>query len=198
MNNINILWADDEIDVLKPQIIFLEHKGYTVVPVTNGTDAVNYCRQHSDVDVVFLDESMPGMSGLDALTAIKNERPGLPVVMITKNEAEDLMEEAIGAQITDYLIKPVKPNQILLTLKKLLDNKRLVQQKTNADYQREFQQISMNIQSQPDFKGWCDIYKQLVFWELELDKSPAGGMREVLGMQKQEANTEFSKFVAKN
>jgi DNA-binding NtrC family response regulator len=142
MNSINILWADDEIDLLKPQMLFLKEKGYTVHPVTNGTDAVKACKEQQ-FDVVFLDESMPGLSGLQALMEIKAIDNNLPIVMITKNEAEDIMEEAIGSQIADYLIKPVKPNQILLTLKKIIDNKRLVSAKTTSDNQKEFQKMGL-------------------------------------------------------
>lgn len=197
MNKINILWADDEIDLLKPQILFLEQKGYNVIPVTNGRDAVDRCRE-DDPDVVFLDESMPGMSGLETLAEIKTINSNLPVVMITKNEAEDIMEEAIGSQITDYLIKPVKPNQILLTLKKIIDNKRLVSAKTSSDYQKEFQKIFSTIQDDLDYTQWTDLYKKLIYWELELEKSDSEGMKDVLSMQKQEANVEFCKFVSRN
>ncbi|MDX2002615.1 MAG: bifunctional response regulator/alkaline phosphatase family protein [Chitinophagales bacterium] len=197
MNKINILWADDEIEMLKPQILFLEQKGYQVTPVSNGRDAIERCREE-EVDIVFLDESMPGMSGLETLAEIKTINAGLPVVMITKNEAEDIMEEAIGSQITDYLIKPVNPNQVLLTLKRIIDNKRLVSAKTSSDYQKEFQKIFSTIQDNLDFRQWSDLYKKLIYWELELSKSDAGGMKDVLTMQKQEANVEFNKFVTKN
>jgi DNA-binding response OmpR family regulator len=197
MNSINILWADDEIDLLKPQMLFLKEKGYTVHPVTNGTDAVKACKEQQ-FDVVFLDESMPGLSGLQALMEIKAIDNNLPIVMITKNEAEDIMEEAIGSQIADYLIKPVKPNQILLTLKKIIDNKRLVSAKTTSDYQKEFQKIFATIQDSSSHTDWAEIYKTLVRWELDLGKSDTGEMANVLQMQKQEANTEFNKFVIKN
>jgi DNA-binding response OmpR family regulator len=191
------LWADDEIDLLKPQMLFLKEKGYTVHPVTNGTDAVKACKEQQ-FDVVFLDESMPGLSGLQALMEIKAIDNNLPIVMITKNEAEDIMEEAIGSQIADYLIKPVKPNQILLTLKKIIDNKRLISAKTTSDYQKEFQKIFATIQDSSSHTDWAEIYKTLVRWELDLGKSDTGEMASVLQMQKQEANTEFNKFVIKN
>lgn len=197
MSQINILWADDEIDLLKPQILFLQEKGYTVTAATNGHDAVKACKEKR-FDIVFLDESMPGLSGLQALTEIKAFDNLLPVVMITKNEAEDIMEEAIGSQIADYLIKPVKPNQILLTLKKILDNKRLISEKTTADYQKEFQKIFATIQDSSSYQDWAEVYKTLVRWEVELQKSDTGEMFNVFQMQKQEANTEFYKFVSKN
>ncbi len=198
MDRITILWADDEIDLLKPQLLFLEKKGYDVITVTNGHDALEECDANKDIDVVFLDESMPGITGLETLAKIKEGYPGLPVVMITKNEAENVMEEAIGAQIADYLIKPVNPNQILLTLKKIIDNKRLVREKTSSDYQQEFRQIFMQINSGLDFEEWVDIYRKIIGWEIKIDESNSVGMADILSMQKSEANTEFSKYVVKN
>ena len=135
-DKIKILWADDEIDLLKPQLFFLEKKGYEVITVSNGHDALDVLEEDGTVDVVFLDESMPGLTGLETLARLKSKLPNIPVVMITKNEAESIMEEAIGSQIDDYLIKPVNPNQILLTLKKIVDNKRLVSEKTATDYRQ--------------------------------------------------------------
>ena len=147
MDRIKILWADDEIDLLKPQLFFLEKKGYNVTTVSNGHDAIDEFEKAGDVDIVFLDESMPGLSGLETMQRLKAIKPSLPIVMITKNEAENIMEEALGSQIDDYLIKPVNPNQILLTLKKIVDNKRLVREKTSSDYQVEFRNILMEINS---------------------------------------------------
>lgn len=198
MDNIKILWADDEIDLLKPQLMFLEKKGYEVITVSNGHDALDEFEQDKDIDVVFLDESMPGLTGLETLSRMKSINESTPVVMITKNEAEHVMEEAIGNQIADYLIKPVNPNQILLTLKRLIDNKRLVREKTTSDYQQEFRQISMDINSGPDFKEWVKIYKKIINWELKLDRSQTTQMMEIISMQKSEANKEFSKFIIKN
>lgn len=197
MSDIRILWADDEIDLLKPQILFLEKKGYSVKPVTNGYDAIEACKSE-DFEVVFLDESMPGMSGLEALSEIKRYKKTLPVVMITKNEEENIMEEAIGSQITDYLIKPVNPKQILLTLKKIIDNKRLVSETTASRYQQAFNRIFADIQMGADYHSWVDVYKNLIYWELELDNTDSENMQEILAMQKSEANTEFCKFVVKN
>ena len=195
---ITILWADDEIDLLKPQLLFLEKKGYDVITVTNGHDALEECEERNDIDVVFLDESMPGLTGLETLTKIKENSPSLPVVMITKNEAETVMEEALGSSITDYLIKPVNPNQILLTLKKIVDNKRLIKEKTTYDYQVDFRQISMEIMDNPDVKSWVDIYKKIINWELKLDASSTNEMSDILSIQKEEANRGFSKFIEKN
>ena len=135
-----ILWADDEIDLLKPHILFLESKGYTVDSVNNGSDAVDKSNENT-YDINFLDENMPGISGIEALTRIKETKPYVPVVMITKSEEEHIMEEAIGSKIADYLIKPVNPNQILLSLKKNLDHSKLISQKTNSNYQQEFRQL---------------------------------------------------------
>ncbi|MGK0363983.1 MAG: CheY-like chemotaxis protein [Saprospiraceae bacterium] len=197
MDRIKLLWADDEIDLLKPQLMFLDKKGYDVTTVTNGHDALEEIEEN-EFEVVFLDESMPGLTGLETLQRIKANNPHLPVVMITKNEAEDVMEEALGAQISDYLLKPVNPNQILLSLKKILDNKRLVREKTNVDYQKEFRQLMMEINSGLDFREWGDIYGKLIQWEIKLDDANSDQMSDILSMQKSEANAEFSKFVIKN
>jgi len=197
MEKIKILWADDEIDLLKPQIMFLEKRGYDVLTVSNGYDALEECENTNDIDVVFLDESMPGITGLETLTKIKTANPTLPVVMITKNEAENVMEEAIGSQISDYLIKPVNPNQILLTLKKIIDNKRLVREKTASGYQQDFRQILMDINSGLDYKEWAETYKKIINWELKMDSSQADELGDILSMQKTEANAGFSKFVEK-
>lgn len=198
MDKIKILWADDEIDMLKPQLMFLEKKGYEVITVTNGYDALEECEETNDIDVVFLDESMPGITGLETLAKIKESYAHLPVVMITKNEAENVMEEALGAQITDYLIKPVNPNQILLTLKKIIDNKRLVREKTSSDYQQEFRQIFTQINSGLDYEEWVDVYRKIINWEIKIDESNSIEMGDILAMQKNEANTEFSKYIVKN
>ena len=196
MSKIQILWADDEIELLKPQIIFLESKGYAVTAVNNGQDAID-ANKNNAFDVVFLDESMPGLSGLETLYKIKETHPSTPVVMITKNEEENLMEDAIGSKISDYLIKPVKPQQILLSLKKLIDNDRLVSEKITSNYQQEFQKIFMSMQDDNNFEAWSDLYKKLIYWELELQQSE-NTMGDVFSMQKSEANTNFCKYVAKN
>ena len=198
MDKIKILWADDEIDLLKPQMMFLEKKGYEIITVTNGHDALDECEGSNDIDVVFLDESMPGLTGLETLTKIKQTKPNLPIVMITKNEAENVMEEAIGGQISDYLIKPVNPNQILLTLKKIVDAKRLVQESTSTNYQQDFRQIMMEMNSGLDFREWGEIYKKIINWEIKIDASNTSEMSEILSMQKSEANREFSKFIVRN
>ena len=194
MQRYNILWADDEIDLLKPHIMFLDKKGYNVTPVNNGSDALEKC-DSENFDVVFLDENMPGMSGLETLDHIKSLQPNLPVVMITKSEEEHIMEEAIASKIADYLIKPLNPNQILLSVKKILDNKRLINEKTNLGYQREFQQISMAVNGYLDHNEWADIYKKLVYWELEFESAQNREMSEILNMQMFEANTNFARFI---
>lgn len=198
MDAIKILWADDEIDLLKPQLLFLEKKGYDVTTVTNGHDALEEIEESNDFDVVFLDESMPGITGLETLAKIKEIKPNIPVVMITKNEAETVMEEAIGSQISDYLIKPVNPHQILLTLKKLMESQSLFREKTSSDYQQEFRQILMEINSNLNYKEWIDIYKRIVNWEIKIDESKSTAMGDILSMQKNEANNAFSKFIVKN
>jgi CheY-like chemotaxis protein len=192
-----ILWADDEIELLKPHILFLESKGYSVDPVTNGMDAIDKVQEKA-YDIIFLDENMPGISGLEALAKIKEINPLVPVVMITKSEEEYIMEEAIGSKIADYLIKPVNPNQILLSIKKNLDHSKLVSQKTNSNYQQEFRQLGMLLNGRLDAQEWSDLYAKLVFWELELDKIEDSGMREILEMQKKEANHLFADFIEDN
>ena len=191
---IKILWADDEIDLLKPHILFLESKGYEVVAVNNGSTAVDRSSEQ-DFDIVFLDENMPGITGLEALTRIKQEKPHVPVVMITKSEEEYIMEEAIGSNIADYLIKPVNPNQILLSIKKIIEKSKLVSQKTNSNYQQEFRELGMQLNSRLDLDEWFEVYDKLVYWELKLNDIEDQGMKEILEMQKKEANTQFSKFI---
>ena len=192
-----ILWADDEIELLKPHILLLEEKGYKVEGVNSGADAIEKC-QEKKYDVIFLDENMPGISGLDALPIIKDHDPIVPVVMITKSEEEYIMEEAIGNKIADYLIKPVNTNQIILCLKKILDQSKLVSQKINSNYQQEFRQIGMQLSANMDFEEWKELYAKLVFWDIELESIEDGGMREILEMQKKEANQLFSRYIEKN
>jgi len=192
-----ILWVDDELESLQSQKKFLETKGYKVHTLSNGYDALDYVRENP-VDVVLLDESMPGISGLETLSRIKSINSSLPVVMITKNETENLMDEAIGSQISDYLIKPVNPNQVLLSLKKIIDNKRLVAEKTLTAYQQQFRELFTALNSQPDYNQWMDIYRKLVFWELEMSKSENPELLEILESQKNEANTAFFKFISKH
>ncbi|MFC6997568.1 T9SS response regulator signal transducer PorX [Rufibacter roseus] len=194
MQRYSILWADDEIDLLKPHILFLQERGYDVTPVNSGADAVEQVQEQT-YDIVFLDENMPGLSGLEALSEIKALRPGLPVVMITKSEEESIMEEAIGSKIADYLIKPINPNQILLSVKKILDNRRLVDEKTNSSYQRDFRTLGMAFGDRLNYQEWADVYKKLVYWELEIYETEGKSMAEVINMQKDEANTNFAKFI---
>ena len=197
MNKITILWVDDEIDLLKPHIIFLEGKNYQVVTCKSGQDALEEIRARN-FDIVFLDENMPGISGLETLTEIKAIDATIPVVMITKSEEEYIMEEAIGSKIADYLIKPVNPNQILLSLKKNLDHSRLVSEKTTSNYQQEFRKISMDLSMVNSYEEWADLYKKLIYWELQLEVIEDSGMFEILESQKIEANNQFGKFIEKN
>ncbi len=194
MKEIKILWTDDEIDLLRPHILFLEEKGYKVMTAHNGDEAIKLV-QEENFDLIFLDENMPGMSGLETLDIIKSMNPGIPVVMITKSEEEDIMDLAIGSKISDYLIKPVKPNQILLSIKKNIDSKRLVTQRTTSVYQSEFAQIQMLINTAYHFEDWVEIYKKLTYWELEMELSTDDGLEEILKMQKTEGNAGFAKFI---
>jgi DNA-binding response OmpR family regulator len=197
MDKINILWADDEMDLLKPHLLFLKEKGYDVTTVTNGNDAVDKFKA-DHFDIVFLDEQMPGMSGIETLSRIKNINGEVPVVMITKSEEEQIMEEAIGSKISDYLIKPVNPHQLLLSLKKNLENKRIVSEKTTSAYQQEFRNISMNLSDKLPWNDWKEVYRKLVYWELELQRSTDPSMYEILTSQKTEANNLFARFVESN
>ncbi len=197
MSIANILWVDDEMESLQSQKIFLESKGYKVHTLTNGYDAIEYIKD-TDIDVVLMDESMPGITGLETLTRMKAIQQHLPIVLITKNETENLMDEAIGSQISDYLIKPVNPNQVLLSLKKIIDNKRLVAEKTTTSFQQQFSELMMALMGNPDYRGWVDLYKRLIYWELEMEKSDSPEMKDILADQKKEANAAFSKYITKN
>ncbi len=197
MNNINILWVDDEIDLLKPHILFLEQKQYTVTTCQSGTEALNIIDDRN-FDIVFLDENMPGLTGIETLSEIKEKRANLPVVMITKSEEEYIMEEAIGSKIADYLIKPVNPNQILLSLKKNLDHSRLISQKTTSNYQQEFRKIAMDLSMVNSYEEWIELYQKLLYWEIELEEIEDPAMFEILESQKNEANVQFGKFLDKH
>ena len=195
--NVKILWADDEIDLLKPHILFLNSKGYDVIPALSGMEALEILKKEF-VNIIFLDENMPGLSGLETLQRLKKEYPHIPIVMITKSEEEHIMEDAIGSNIADYLIKPVNPNQILLCLKKNIDNKKLVTAKVTVDYQRAFRDLSMRISDRLSVKEWEDLYRELVNWEMQIEKIEDEGVAEMLAAQKEEANVQFAKFVQRN
>ena len=196
MDKIQILWADDEIDLLKPHIIFLSEKGYQVTTVNNGNDALDEIKSNH-FDIVFLDENMPGLSGLETLNKLKNIRNDLPVVMITKSEEEHIMEDAIGSKIADYLIKPVNPNQLLLSLKKNLERKRLESEKTTSGYMQDFRQIGISLSDKLNYKEWAELLKKLVYWDMEMDKSQDKSIADVLKTQKTEAGSQFAKFIEK-
>lgn len=181
---INILWVDDEIDLLKPHILFLEKKNYKVTTCNSGTEAIDII-EDNNFDIVFLDENMPGLTGLETLNEIKEKKDSIPVVMITKSEEEYIMEEAIGNKIADYLIKPVNPNQILLSLKKNLDHSRLVSEKTTSNYQQEFRKIAMDLAMVNSYEDWVNLYQKLIYWEIQLEDIEDAGMFEILESQKQ-------------
>jgi CheY-like chemotaxis protein len=197
MRKIKILWTDDEIEGLTPHILFLKEKGYEIDTCSNGIDTVDLVRQNT-YDLIFLDENMPGLSGIETLKLIKEVRTDIPVVMVTKSDEEELMETAIGSEISDFLIKPVKPKQVLLAIKKILDQRRLITEKTTTDYRLEFSRITSMISLASTFSDWTELYKKLVFWESELEKSSDPGMSEILKMQENEANNSFSKFMINN
>ena len=190
------MWADDEIELLNAHIIFLQGKGYEVTRVTNGHDAIEACR-NSLFDLVLLDENMPGLTGLETLSKIKEIQPSTPVVMVTKSEEEDIMEQAIGSKIADYLIKPVNPNQILLTLKKNIHHKEIVAEKANSAYQQNFGKLALQIDDARTIEEWQEVYRKIVYWELQLEDADTQ-MHEMLKAQKEEANNMFGRFVKKN
>ena len=194
--NGTLLWIDDEIELLTPYIIFLEKKEYEVHTATNGQDALDMCEERS-YDLIFLDENMPGLSGLETLSRIKELRPTIPIVMVTKSEEENIMDQAIGSKIADYLIKPVNPSQILLTLKKHLHKREIETEVVNTTYQRSFSTIGMQINDSSTVEDWMEVYKRLVHWELELADTDSQ-MSEMLQQQKAEANNEFARFVRKH
>ena len=193
----NILWVDDEIELLKPHIIYLKSKGYHLTTAKSGDEALELI-EVNDFNLIFLDENMPGLSGLETLNIIKDKYHNIPVIMITKSEEESIMEEAIGSRISDYLIKPVNPNQILLTIKKNLESSRLVDEKITKGYQQEFRNISLQLSSNLSFQEWFQVYKKIIYWELELSKSNDSSIDEIISMQKNEANSQFFRFVSRN
>ena len=196
MKKDRLLWADDEIDLLRPYVLFLEEKGYEVVTASNGRDAFDLCSAQR-FDLVFLDENMPGLSGLETLNLIKEAFPALPVIMITKSEEENIMDQAIGNKIADYLIKPVNPSQILLSLKKCLHQQAIITDTVAVDYRQRFQEIGSRISAAASLEDWMDVYRTLVRWELELSGADTG-MEELLVQQKQEANRLFARFITKH
>ena len=196
MSNGLLLWVDDEIELLRAHILFLEKKGYQVMTVTNGADAIEQCQQ-TTFDLILLDEMMPGLSGLETLQRIKEIQPTTPVVMCTKSEEEDIMNLAIGSKIADYLIKPVNPNQILLTLKKNIHRHEIVTEVTQSGYQQEYMRMANRINDCRSWEDWMEVYRRLVYWELELSNAQSP-MADLLAMQKEEANNGFAKYVAKH
>src|SRR3970040_2047609 len=197
MKQKRILWVDDEIELLRSHIIFLSEKGYEVDTVTNGEDAISSVKG-KPYDLIFLDAMMAGMGGLETLGKIKEINSTIPVVMVTKNEEETLMNEAIGGKIRDYLTKPVNPSQILLVCKKILEGRKISGEYAAKDYLQDFNEISRQMMMGPDFDEWIELYLKLVGWDVELDVHPDLGLRQTLNDQKKEANKEFSKYVEKN
>ncbi len=194
---VKILWVDDEVELLKPHVLFLQQKGYEVATCNNGYDAIDMASEEA-FDLIILDEMMPGMTGLETLPKIKELRPTTPVIMVTKSEEENIMDKAVGSKIADYLIKPVNPNQVLLSIKKNVHSRRLVTEQTTADYRAEFGRLAQSLQMADTFQDWCTLYRRLTGWEIELEGSTDQSIKEILSFQKGEANQEFSKFVRRN
>lgn len=197
MPDYKILWVDDEIEHLRPHIVFLEGRGYEVAQASNGDDAIEMVKE-SVYDAVLLDEMMPGKDGLTTLVELKEIQPGLPVIMITKNEEESLMEEAIGSQIDDYLTKPVNPSQIIMALKKILETTRLSKERLSRDYVREFNEINFAVADGQDWQGWIDTHLKLSHWEVELDRHPDMGLQQSLLGQRDTCNDEFSRHIERH
>ena len=191
-----ILWVDDEIDLLKPYTLYLKNKGYEVDTATNGQDAIEFCEKEI-YDIVFLDENMPGLSGLETLSKIKEIRPNIPIVMITKSEEENIMDMAIGNKIADYLIKPVNPSQILMTLKKHIHKRDIINTQTTTSYRQEFMQIGSQLNNTVTYEDWYDLYKKLVYWDFKLTETD-NELRDLLQSQKSEANAFFAKYIKNN
>ncbi len=189
-----ILWADDEIDLLKPHIMFLEEKGYEVVPVCSGNDALDVLAEQALPDLVLLDEQMPGLSGIDTLRAIKQRYPQLPVVMVTKSEEENIMNDALGGKISDYLTKPVNPSQILLTIKRLTAQRSLVSEHSMMSYQQQFREIGMQLGSRMDWREWIEMYRRLVYWEIELSNTDDDNIHSIFLDQKRDAQRQYCRF----
>lgn len=194
---VKILWVDDEIELLKPHILLLQSKGYTVDMCNNGYDAIDMATETA-YDMIILDEMMPGMTGLETLPLIKEVRPTTPVIMVTKSEEENIMDKAIGSKIADYIIKPVNPSQMLLLLKKHVHSQQLVTEQTTADYRAEFGRIAQSVQNASSFAQWSGIYRKLVGWDIDISSSSDSNVREILQYQKNEANTEFGRFIRRN
>lgn len=192
-----LIWIDDEVDLLKPHIVFLESKGYEVSPVNNVNEALEMIEKEN-FQLALLDENMPGISGLEAIPMIKNIDSAIKIVMVTKNEEESIMEQAIGSQIADYILKPVNPNQVLLSLKKNLQEETLVEQKTILEYQQEFRNLSMELSYLKTYQDWAEYYKKILNWEIKFDKVFDSEFSELLQSQKEEANIQFSKFIERN
>ena len=194
---VKILWVDDEVELLKPHVLFLKAKGYEVETCNNGYDAIDMATEIS-YDLIILDEMMPGMTGLETLPKLKEIRPVTPIIMVTKSEEENIMNKAIGSKIADYLIKPVNPNQVLLSIKKCVHSQQLVTEQTTADYRSEFGRITSSLQMADNFSDWCSLYRKLTNWEIQLSESDDASVSEILTYQKGDANQEFCKFVKRN
>lgn len=192
-----ILWVDDEIEFLQPHILFLKDRNYQVETATNADDALTLVKQ-KNIDLVLMDEMMPGKDGLAALGEIKAVKPGLPVIMITKNEEESLMEDAIGSKVDDYLTKPVNPSQILIACKKILESRDISQRRITESYSQKISEISMKLMQPLDFPDWVDIYRKLIQWDLDLQGVDEQHMRDVIYDQRRECNVEFGKYIERN
>ena len=196
-NQFQILWIDDEIDLLKSHFIFLKSRGYLVHPCSNGREGISLL-DSKKIDLVLLDENMPGLNGFETLSIIKQNKPNVPVIMVTKNEEEKIIDDAIGSKVSDYLIKPVNPNQILHSLKKILNQKNLISEKASDQYQKDFKKISLDLLSASSFTDWAKLYRKFIYWKIELMELESNSMLNILENQLKEANLVFGKFIKNN
>ena len=198
MQRYKILWVDDEIDLLKPYVLTLQEKNFQINTFNNPYSILEYIDENNDFDLILLDENMPGKSGLTLIKDIKDRKPFVPIIMITKNEEENIMNEAIGSMISDYLIKPLNPNQLLISIKKVLQNIELVSEKIKVDYLNFFNNLDNKISNCKSHLDWINLYKEFVFWEINIEESSKNNFDEFLSSQKKELNSKFSNFVINN
>ena len=195
MKDLRILWVDDEIELLKPFVLFLSEKGHSVITVSNGSDAIESVKKNP-FDLVLLDEMMPGLDGLTTLSKIKKIDSALPVVMVTKSEEEGLMEDAIAGQIADYLIKPINPNQIILAIKKIFQVDEIKKDRIGLEYSQFSAYLNRKLASSPDWSDWYEIYKEICKWDLKIDDINDSTITQMHFLEKLNCNTEYSNFVS--
>jgi CheY-like chemotaxis protein len=192
-----ILWVDDEIELLKSQILLLQNKGFIVIPAASGEEALAKVKEH-DFDLVLLDEMMPGMDGLATLAALRQLRPELSAIMATKNEKEELVEQALGQKIDDFLLKPLNPAQVLASCRRVLESRHLVEGQASREYLTQLNNLRNFDYPSLDWQGWCRHYQMLTEWDLRLSELPDQGLHQSHEDITKEANLEFGRFIEEN